>query len=105
MDSGWLLADGEAVASLQHDRTPWARHRAAGAARRGEVAVVLRAPTVLFGPIDVVRVKDGAVGRIQAAGRRPVCVFLPGTVIALGPGDAARCGVRRGSSLELRWTT
>jgi hypothetical protein len=104
MDSGWLLADGEAVASLQHDRTPWGRHRAAVAARRGEVAVVLRAPTVVLGPLDVVRVKDGAAKRIQATGRRPVCLLLPGTVIALGPGDADRCGVRRGSALELRWT-
>jgi hypothetical protein len=105
MDSGWLLADGEAVASLQQDRTPWGTHRSVGAARRGEVAVVLRAPTVVLGPVDVVRVKDGAADRIRAAGRRPVCLLRPGTVIALGPGDAARCGVRSGCALELRWTS
>jgi hypothetical protein len=104
MDSGWLLADGEAVASLQHDRTPWGRHRAAEAARRGEVAVVLRAPTIVLGPLDMVRLKNGEAGSIRVAGRRPVCVLRPGTVIALGPGDADRCGVRRGSALELRWT-
>jgi hypothetical protein len=105
MDSGWLLADGEAVASLQRVSTPWARHRATSSARRGEIAVVLRAPRIVLGPIDVVRVRNGAATGVRAAGRRPVCILRPGTVIALGPGDAVRCGVRCGSKLELRWTT
>ena len=104
MDSGWLLADGEAVASLQRDRTPWGRHRSAVSARRGELAAVLRAPTIVLGPLDVVRVRSGSVSKVRAAGRRPVCLVRPGTVIALGPGDAARCGVRAGCALELRWT-
>jgi hypothetical protein len=104
MDSGWLLAEGEAMASVQLDRTPWRRHRAVEAARRGEVAVVLQAPTILLGPLDLVRLKDGTADRVQMAGRRPVWVLRPGTVIALGPGHAERCGVRRGSALELRWT-
>lgn len=104
MDSGWLLADGEAVASLQRVASPWERHRLACSARRGEVAVVLRAPTILFGPLDVVRVRNGSADKVLPARRRPVCLVRPGTVIALGPGDAARCGVRAGSLLELRWT-
>lgn len=104
MDEGWLLADGEAVASLHRVRRPWAAHRAADAARRGEVAVVVRAPTVLLGPVDLVRLRDGAATKVRAAGRGPVCLVRPGTVIVLGPGDAARCGVRTGSVLELRWT-
>lgn len=104
METGWLLADGEAIASTQRVRTPWARHAAARAARRGEVAVVLRAPTLLLGPVDVVRVRSGAAAAVRCAGRRPVVVMRPGTVIALGRGDAARSGVRRGSSIELRWT-
>ncbi len=105
MDSGWLLADGEAVASLQRVRTPWARHRLlATSARRGEVAVVLRTPTIVFGPLDVVRLRDGAAQKVTTTGRRPVCLVRPGTAIALGPGDAARFGVHAGSVLELRWT-
>ena len=105
MDSGWLLADGEAVASLQRVRTPWGRHAAARSARRGEVAVVLRAPAILLGPIDVVSVRDGTAAKVRVAGKRPVCLVRPGTVVALGPGDAARCGVRTGAVVELRWTT
>ena len=104
METGWLLADGEAVASVQRVRTPWDAHRAACAARRGEIAVLLKAPTILLGPVDVVRLRKGAAARVRAAGRRPVCIVRPGTVIALGPGDAARFGVRAGSVVELRWT-
>ena len=59
MDSGWLLADGEAVASALRVRTPWDRHRAAKSARRGETAAVLRAPTILLGPLDVIVVGGG----------------------------------------------
>lgn len=104
MDSGWLLADGEAVASLQRARTPWDRRRAVCSARRGGVAVVLRAPTIVLGPVDVVRLRDGAASKVRSARRGPVCLVRPGTVIALGPGDAERCGLRAGSAIELRWT-
>ena len=104
MDSGWLLADGEAVASAQRVRSPMERHRAARAARRGELAAVLRAPAVLFGPVDVIRIRGGEVSAVRIAGRRPVWVVRPGIVVVVGPGDAARCGLRAGSVVELKWT-
>jgi len=104
MRSGWLLAEGEAVASAQGaPRAPRARHRTARAARRGELAAVFRAPTILFGPVDVVRVRGGTATKVRAAGRRPVCLLRPGLVVVVGPGDAARCGLRRGAAVELRW--
>ena len=83
MDSGWLLADGEAVSSALRVRTPWERHRAAKSARRGETAAVVR-----------------------TAGRRPVWMLRPGTVVVVvARGDAERCGMREGSAVELRWTS
>src|ERR1019366_10729656 len=102
MDSGWLLADGEAVASAQRVRSPIERHRAAKSARRGETAAVLRAPAILLGPIDVIRVRRGEAFAVRAAGRRPVCLVRPGIVVIVGPGDAARSGMRRGSGAAPR---
>jgi hypothetical protein len=104
MDSGWLLADGEAVASAQQVGRFKARRRATRSARRGEVAVVLRTPAVVLGPLDVIRVRDGTATAVRAAGRRPVCVVRPGTVVVVAPGTAARHGVRRGTPVELRWS-
>jgi urease accessory protein UreE len=105
MDSGWLLADGEAVASAQHVRTFRERRRAARSARRGELAVVLRPPAVVLGPLDVICVRDGTAVAVRAAGRRPVCVVRRGTVVVVGPGTAERHGVHPGSAVELRWAT
>jgi urease accessory protein UreE len=105
MDSVWLLADGEAVASAQHAGWFRDRRRATRSARRGEVAVVLRPPAVLLGPLDVISVRDGTAVAVRCAGRRPVCVVRPGTVVVMGPGTAERHGVRRGSTVELRWAT
>jgi hypothetical protein len=105
MDSGWLLADGEAVASAQRVRSPIERHRAARSARRGEIAAVLRAPAVLLGPVDVIRIRRGEASRVRSTGRRPVCVMRPGLVVVVGAGDAARCGMHKGSVVELRWAT
>jgi hypothetical protein len=105
MDSGWLLADGEAVASAQQVRTFKERRRATQSARRGEIAVVLRAPAVVLGPLDVITVKEGTATGVRCAGRRPVCVVRRGTVVVVGPGTAERHGVRPGSAVELRWAT
>jgi hypothetical protein len=105
MDSGWLLADGEAVASAQRVRSPLERHRAARSARKGEIAAVLRAPAVVLGPVDVIRIRGGEASRVSASGRRPVCVMRPGLVVIVGPGDAERCGMHKGSIVELRWAT
>ena len=105
MNSGWLLADGEAVASAQQVRTLGERRRATRSARRGELAAVLRAPAVVLGPIDVICIRDGTATAVRAAGRRPVCLVRPGTVVVVGAGPAERHGVRRGSAVELRWTS
>lgn len=105
MDSGWLLADGEAVASAQQVRSFRGRRRATRSARRGELAVVLRPPAVVLGPLDVICVRDGTAVAVRCAGRRPVCVVRPGTVVVMGAGTAERHGVRRGSTVELRWST
>ncbi len=105
MDSGWLLADGEAVSSALQARWFRDRRRATRSARRGEVALVRRPPAVLLGPIDVICVRDGTAVAVRCAGRRPVCVVRPGTVVVMGPGTAERHGVRRGSAVELRWAT
>jgi hypothetical protein len=105
MDSGWLLADGEAVASAQQVRSFRGRRRGARSARRGEVAVVLRSPAVLLGPLDVIRVRHGTATAVRCAGRRPVCVVRPGTVVAVASGTAERHGLRPGSAVEFRWTT
>ena len=105
MDSGWLLADGEAVASAQQARWFRDRRRATRSARRGEVAVVIRPPAVLLGPLDVICVRDGTAVAVRCAGRRPVCVVRPGTVVVLAPGTAERHGVHEGSAVELRWAT
>jgi mannose-6-phosphate isomerase-like protein (cupin superfamily) len=105
MDSGWLLADGEAVASALRVRTPWARHRAAKSARRGEIAAVLHTPTIVLGPLDVICVRNGAATAVRTAGRRPVWMLRPGIVVVVRKGDAARCGMHKGSSVELKWTT
>lgn len=104
MDSGWLLADGEAVASALRVRTPWDGHRAAKSARRGETAAVLHAPTILLGPLDVICVRNGSATTVRTAGRRPVWRLRPGTVVVVGKGDAARCGMHTGTAVELRWT-
>ncbi len=104
MDSGWLLADGEAVASAQHVRTPWQRHRAASSARRGELAAVLRAPTVVFGPADVIAVRNGSARSVRCAGRGPLCIVRPGTVVVVAAGTAARYGVRLGTPVEIKWS-
>jgi hypothetical protein len=105
MDSGWLLADGEAVASAQQARWFRDRRRTTRSARRGEIAAVLRPPAVVLGPLDVICVRDGTAVAVRCAGRRPVCVMRPGTVVVMGPGTAERHGVRRGSTVELRWAT
>jgi hypothetical protein len=105
MDSGWLLADGEAVASAQRVRSVRDRHRGARAARRGELAVVMRAPTIVLGPLDVIRVRSGLARSVRCAPRRPVCVLRPGLVVLVGHGDAAAAGLRPGSNVELRWAT
>jgi hypothetical protein len=105
MDSGWLLADGEAVASAELVRFPWQGHRAARSARRGELAAVLRAPTVVLGPIDVIAVRNGAARSVRCAGRRPLCIVRPGTVVVVvAAGTAQRYGVRRGTPVELKWS-
>ncbi|HLK44771.1 MAG TPA: hypothetical protein VKT18_02225 [Acidimicrobiales bacterium] len=104
MGSGWLLARGEAVASTQEVRTPWQRHQAARSARRGELAAVLRAPTVVLGPLDVISVRKGEARSVRHAGRRPVCIVRPGTVVVLQAGTADRYGVRAGTEVELKWT-
>ena len=104
MKSGWLLADGEAVASAAGaPRSPLARHDAASAARRGELAAVLRGPSLLLGPLDVVRVRGGTATSIRTIGRRPVCLLGPGAAVVVARGDAERCGLRRGATVELRW--
>jgi hypothetical protein len=105
MDSGWLLADGEAVASAQQVHVFRGRLRATRSARRGELAAVLRAPAVVLGPLDVICVRNGTATAVRAAGRRPVCVVRPGTVVVVEAGTAARHGVRPGSAVELRWAT
>jgi hypothetical protein len=105
MESGWLLADGEAVASVQHVGWFRAGRRATRSARRGELAAVLRPPAVVLGPLDVICVRGGTAVVVRCAGRRPICVMRPGTVVVLASGTAARHGVRRGSSVELRWAT
>jgi hypothetical protein len=106
MDSGWLLADGEAVSSALRVRTPWERHRAAKSARRGETAAVLHAPMLVVGPLDVICVRNGSATAVRTAGRRPVWMLRPGTVVVVvARGDAERCGMREGSAVELRWTS
>jgi hypothetical protein len=105
MDSGWLLADGEAVASALRVRTPWERHRAAQSARRGELAAVLQAPTVVLGPLDVICVRNGEATQVRSAGRRPIWLVRPSTVVVVARGDAERCGMHRGSAVELRWAS
>jgi hypothetical protein len=104
MDSGWLLADGEAIASAQQVRTPWERHRVARAARLGEVAAVLRGPTVVLGPLDLIEVRKGAARSVRRAGRRPVCVVRPGTVVVVAAGTAAKYGVHPGTEVTLKWS-
>ena len=106
MDSGWLLADGEAVASAQHARlVPRSPTRdALGAPRRGR----RRAPPSGGRCSDrstSSAIRDGTAVAVRCAGRRPVCVVRPGTVVVMGPGTAERHGVRRGSTVELRWAT
>ena len=105
MDSGWLLADGEAVASAQQVRTLRERRRATRSARRGEVAVVLRAPAVVLGPLDVICVRDGTAvaSAARVAGRSASSAPAPSW--SSGSGTAERHGVRRGTAVELRWTT
>jgi len=105
MSSGWLLADGEAIASAQEVRSFWERRRAARSARNGELAVVLRPPALVLGPLDVICVRGGTAVAVRAAGRRPVCVVRPGTVVVMGPGSAELHGVRPGAVVELRWTS
>jgi hypothetical protein len=105
MSSGWLLADGEAIASAQKVRSFRERRRAARAARKGELAVVLCPPALVIGPLDVICVRGGTAVAVRAAGRRPVCVVRPGTVVVMGPGSAERHGVRTGAAVELRWTS
>ena len=107
MESGWLLADGEAVASAQSVRTPaeWRRACTRGAPRVSW-RPSLRTPAVLLGPLDVVRVRAGELATdVRAVGHRPVCLVRPGLVVVGRPGDAARCGLRRGATVELRWAS
>lgn len=103
METGWLLVDGEAVASTLRARTPLDRRRAARAARRGEAAAVLRGPVVALGPMDLVWVRGTVAASVRAPRWRLVVVCRPGIVVAVRRGDAERCGIRPGSTVELRW--
>ena len=100
MESGWLLASGEAVASVQRARAPMPRHRAIGAARRGELAAVLSAPVALRGPLDVIRVKDGAACSVHSTRSRPVVMLRPGTVVVIARGEADRFEIAEGTPIE-----
>jgi hypothetical protein len=103
MESGWLLAGGEAVASAQRVSTPLPRHRAISAAKRGELAAVLSAPVALRGPLDVIRLKDGAACAVHSARSRPLVMLRPGTVVVIAHGEAGRFEITEGTRIELRW--